>query len=135
MCVIHILNFTTRWTWIHPCQYLSYLNPRSLRKILVEFSNDTFSIEAGIMNLFYCILGIWFIQKNTLMVVLKYNGAIKKVTWLWLLFWYFPKKPCSTRLKHRVWLVQDLWMGYLMSKKPRLIKANDLTEIKIIQEP
>ena len=49
------------------------------------------------------------------MTVLKYGEVIKKVTWLWLLFWYFLKDLMyyHTLAKfHGLGLtVQDLWRG------------------------
>ena len=45
--------------------FLCWNNAESLEKTSIDFSNKTFPIETGIVNVFHYIWGIWFIHKNT----------------------------------------------------------------------
>ena len=69
---------------------LVYLSSKGLEKTYIDFSNNTFPIDTCITNLFHYIWGIWLIYK-----ILNFNDRLEiwwrhqKVTWPWLLFWYF----------------------------------------------
>ena len=46
-------------------KHLSHLSPEGLEKTYVDFSNNTFSTDRGIINLFQYIWEILFIHINT----------------------------------------------------------------------
>ena len=73
---------------------------RRFRKNFFDFSNNTFPIQTGIINLFHYIWGIWFIHKKhlTSMTVLKFDNLIKKSRYLDYYFGNFWKILCSTTL-------------------------------------
>ena len=58
---------------------------KGLEKTYIDFSNNTFPIDRGIIKLLCYIWEIWFHS----LTVLKYDDVNKKITWPWLLFWYF----------------------------------------------
>ena len=108
---------------------------RRFRKNFFDFSNNTFPIETGIINLFHYIWRIWFIHKKhyiSSMTMLKYDDIIKKSRDLDYYFGILWKILCSTTLMQSFIAIEFNWFriygggtlslppGYLMSKKPRL---------------
>ena len=54
------------------------MNPEGLEGTFIDFYNNTFSIDAGVINLFHYIWGIGFIHKNTSLTILKHETSSKK---------------------------------------------------------